>query len=133
MVAFSFMKRFVADVEAGRKLQTMRKGALRCKVGDRVQLYYGQRTKHCRKLAESVCKIALPVRLSPYFITVFDWTFPESERDIIARMDGFKNWEELVEFFFPFGWCGNSDDFIGGLYQWAPLDVQQIELSIKVE
>lgn len=49
MVAFNFQERFADDIIAGRKLSTIR-STMRCKIGDKLQLYTGQRTKRCKKL-----------------------------------------------------------------------------------
>ena len=54
MVAFNFHPMFEADIAAGRKLSTIRK-TMRCKIGDKLQFYVGQRTKDCRKIGEGVC------------------------------------------------------------------------------
>ena len=62
MVAINFKKQFAGDVENGFKTQTIRQNA-RCKRGDALQLYTGQRTKQCRKLADAVCKRVRKVKL----------------------------------------------------------------------
>ena len=53
MVAYSFQKQFVAEIQAGKKHQTIRahrKNNRHARVGERLQLYSGLRTKNCRKL-----------------------------------------------------------------------------------
>ena len=50
MVAFNFKKGFVPDITHGIKCSTIRQ-TKRCNVGDVMQLYTGQRTKHCQKIA----------------------------------------------------------------------------------
>jgi hypothetical protein len=68
MVAYSFQKRFIKPIEDGSKRQTIRgKGKRRhANVGDQLQLYFAQRTQHCRKiiddvpcLGQSVCVLTL--------------------------------------------------------------------------
>lgn len=53
MPALSFQKRFAKKVEAGTKRQTVRdRGVRDFKVGDRLFLFEGMRTKACRRLFE---------------------------------------------------------------------------------
>lgn len=96
----------------------MRAGKQRCKVGDKVQLYTGQRTKQCRFLAESICTLALPVAFTPNFFRFDGVDFDPRLREKIAREDGFKGWDELVGFFFPI-WT-EPTTFVGHLYKWRP-------------
>ena len=121
MVAFSFKKQHAAAVESGDKTQTMRKGPQRAKVGDRLQLYTGQRTKACRKLGEAVCIAAIPVRFNPTFFALDNEPLDYDLREVMAIADGFKNWQKLVEFFFPVYWSETDPtnaDFVGYLYKW---------------
>lgn len=53
MVAYNFQKQFVTEIQAGKKHQTIRayrKNNRHARVGERLQLYTGLRTKNCRKL-----------------------------------------------------------------------------------
>lgn len=51
MVALSFKAQFAAPIIAGTKRQTVRAGRKRNpRAGERLQLYCGMRTKHCRKI-----------------------------------------------------------------------------------
>ena len=54
MVAFNFVPMFRPKIFFGTKLSTIRQ-TQRCKVGDVMQLYVGQRTKNCEKLLDVVC------------------------------------------------------------------------------
>ena len=61
MVAYSFQKQFVAEIQAGKKHQTIRahrKNNRHARVGERLQLYTGLRTKNCQKLFDKdpVCR-----------------------------------------------------------------------------
>lgn len=62
MVAYNFQAQFADDVEHGFKTQTIRRDA-RCKSGDKLQLYTGQRTKNCRKLCDAICKRVTPIKI----------------------------------------------------------------------
>lgn len=53
MVAYNFQRQFVPAIQAGKKRQTIRahrKNNRHARVGERLQLYSGLRTKNCRKL-----------------------------------------------------------------------------------
>ena len=60
MVAYNFQKQFVAEIQAGKKHQTIRAARKNrhAHVGERLQLYSGQRTKNCQKLFDKdpVCR-----------------------------------------------------------------------------
>lgn len=59
MPAYSFNERFVQFVLDGSKTQTVRSRRRNpAKPGDTLYLYYGLRTKHCRKLREEKCTMA---------------------------------------------------------------------------
>lgn len=98
MVAINFSEQFAADVEAGRKTQTIRRKA-RCKSGDALQLYTGQRTKGCRKLADAICKDVTYVGLTERGVTL--GTVDRFPRDIdeFARLDGFRDYAEMWVWF----------------------------------
>lgn len=52
MVAYSFKSFFAGQIESGHKRQTVRGQRSRhARPGERLQLYVGMRTKHCRKIA----------------------------------------------------------------------------------
>lgn len=65
MVALSFKSQFEAPVAAGLKLQTIRANRKRNpRVGDRLQLYVGMRTKQCRKIRpDVVCTAVWPIEI----------------------------------------------------------------------
>lgn len=61
MVAYNFQRQFVPAIQAGKKHQTIRayrKNNRHARVGERLQLYTGLRTKNCRKLFDKdpVCR-----------------------------------------------------------------------------
>ncbi len=71
MAALGFKAQFAPDVEAGRKLQSIR--AVRrddrqpAKLGGPLTLYSGLRTRSCRKLRETIC-----LSIERIFISVAD-------------------------------------------------------------
>ena len=61
MVAYNFQKQFVAEIQAGKKHQTIRahrKNNRHARVGERLQLYCGLRNKNCQKLFDKdpICR-----------------------------------------------------------------------------
>ena len=104
MVAYNFKEEFADKVESGEKLQTIRKRRKRPTVfGDILQLYTGMRTKSCRLLRETKCAAVRPFKL--WNDTVFDLdgttygAHISANGYVLAKKDGFKTWEEMVEFF----------------------------------
>lgn len=57
MPAYNFQQRFVPFVEEGSKTHTIRARRKKgyAKKGDRLYLYFGMRTKYCRKIREEIC------------------------------------------------------------------------------
>jgi hypothetical protein len=62
MPAYSFKKQFVPAVESGKKTITIRKTLRGASKGKTAHLYYGLRTKQCRKIGEGVIEFALPIK-----------------------------------------------------------------------
>lgn len=114
MVAYNFMGRFADDVASGRKRQTIRPtGARRhAKAGDAVQLYTGQRTADCRKLADGVCVRSTYCAIREDSVTLGN--HPRVDLDEFARMDGFADFDAMKDFFRD----QYGLPFIGTLIQW---------------
>lgn len=100
MVAFNFAPEFADAVASGEKRQTIRQ-TKRGKVGDRVQLYTGQRTKACRKLVDPdpVLEVVDYVGIRPDYLTVGDVRKHPADIDAFARQDGFENYRAMVAWF----------------------------------
>ena len=125
MVAYSFQRRFCDDVAALIKRQTIRAERKRhARVGEPVQLYFGMRTKHCRKLVspDPICTgvwpivISVPVAPSLAFIECAV-RVPNVEvvSDGFARADGFRDADDFTRF-----WRDNHGvgPFRGVLIEW---------------
>ena len=107
MVAYNFQPEFASDVEYGIKTQTIRQKA-RCKAGDHLQLYTGQRTKDCRKLADAICTRVLPIKICDiemfldgrrlYAGYALRDEFDDRDCDF-ARKDGFDDYIAMVDWF----------------------------------
>lgn len=103
MVAFNFRKEFVDKIINEEKYSTIRK-TKRCNVGDRMQLYTGQRTKHCQKIADAVCIATAKVSIDEYGkvnLTEIDGdrrAIPLNKTDFIY-MEGFNTLDDMIDFF----------------------------------
>ena len=110
MVAYNFQKRFAPAVESGDKRQTIRALGKRrhAKPGEMLQLYTGQRTKHCRLLREDECREVLPVLMTPRklessilvaYVFVSDVRLSMSSICALSRADGFACVADFFDFF----------------------------------
>lgn len=125
MVAYSFKKQFAAPILAGQKLQTIRAVGKRrhARMGDRIQLYIGMRTKHCRLIATRICASVHQVELrilpdADMTARVDGKLLTEIELGILARADGFGSIEDMWVF-----WRENHKNvtkFDGLLIKWEP-------------
>lgn len=116
MVAFNFAAEFSGPVERREKKQTIRQ-TRRAKIGDRIQLYTGQRTLDCRKLSDvdPVCTFVGYVAIRPNGLTVGDVTKHPRDIDEFARLDGFADYADMQRWFYDrYG----TNDFVGYLHRW---------------
>lgn len=103
MVAYSFQRRFCDDVAAGRKTQTIRGRRKRhAQPGEPIQLFFGMRTKHCRKLVtpDPICLCVEPIEI---WVPDRDLVFlvhsiGRPVHDEFAQADGFKNAKDFSDF-----------------------------------
>lgn len=94
MVAFNFKKEFSPQIKSRKKRHTIRQKQ-RCKIGDEMQLYTGQRTKSCKLIKRSKCVDVYKIKMTK--VGCFykgDITLPE-----FAKRGGFKTPVEMREFF----------------------------------
>jgi hypothetical protein len=117
MVAFDFKPRFAPLVEAGTKLQTIRRTA-KAKPGDRLQLYTGQRTRACRKLVtpDPICTLVDYVGIRPDYLTFGNKARWPERKDEFAQMDGFKDYDDMLAWFTD---TYGSPYFQGYVHSWA--------------
>ncbi len=127
MVAYNFQKRFVAPIRAGTKRQTIRAEragrARHVRPGEIVQLYFGLRTVHCRRIAAPVCESVMPIRIHLQRRSIDDggrWLDDSTYRlDVFAVDDGFTDWDDMVAF-----WRKHHPGiltFSGVVIRWAPI------------
>ncbi|CAA2140495.1 hypothetical protein [Hyphomicrobium sp. ghe19] len=98
MVAINFQAQFVFDIRAGVKTQTIRQTA-RCKSGDELQLYTGQRTKACELIGTATCAICEPITIADDFLAVRHWRLPAGDAEHIAKIDGFASLAAMRDWF----------------------------------
>lgn len=125
MPALNFQKQFAADVEAGKKTQTIRaKRKAPIRRGQILYLYTGLRTKYARKLKEATCLSVQRVAIFPHGIVLCDQSGIPSLIDSdsalkkFAQDDGFKDWPEMRD------WFANTHKglpFEGQLITWGTL------------
>lgn len=134
MVAYSFHKRFEPAIRAGTKLQTIRadrkRHALR---GERIQLYVGMRSRHCRLIASPECVGVWPVRLQleAGVITADERNVRQPMHlDAFAVSDGFVDWADMVAF-----WKREHPSvlvFSGWVIRWAPISPEDLRPVIAL-
>lgn len=94
MPAYSFKEQFCESVQTGSKTHTVR--ALRtgksrhAMPGDTVYLYYGMRTKFCRKLGEGICTKVDKITISHNGIFLSGRALSQHEMNVFAWKDGFR-------------------------------------------
>ncbi len=103
MPLFNFQPQFAADVESGKKRQTIRaRRKNRPKAGQTAYLYTGTRTKACRKLGKVKIKSVEPIyicnQLFELWIGANDYGKME-DLNRLAKEDGFEDWFEMRSWF----------------------------------
>ena len=135
MVAYSFKERFVAPIEEGLgirpqpglvrpKRQTIRARGKRrhARPQEKLQLYFGQRTRHCRKIGEARCIgvqcIRIEVHAEGMGVVVDGAKLPRILLKAFAQADGFDNYSDMHRFWLKEHGIGLFD---GVLVTWEPL------------
>lgn len=100
MVAFNFKKDFVPKIVSGEKSQTIRQ-TQRCKPGDTMHLYTGQRTKDCQLIGIATCHACYEVSVFGNAVSFSQGAYLVTERDLheLAVQDGFADWLAFRDFF----------------------------------
>lgn len=123
MPALNFQKQFAPLVESGEKRQTIRayrKDGRDPKVGDRLYLYTGMRTKQCRKLGEAVCTASRGMFIQRNGLTSDDPNIP-ADLDTFAASDGFKSFTAMRDWFHK----THGLPFNGVLIRWGEIESPQ--------
>lgn len=116
MPAYNFQEQFVEKYEQGTKIHTIRKRRKHpTKVGDRLFLKTGMRTKHCREFGQETCKDIQPVQIYP-------------ERGQVVLNGRPLGWEEIVSLSYHDGFVLPGDFF--AFFKRYPLEVLENELEV---
>lgn len=129
MVAYSFQKQFVEPILDGTKRHTIRANRFgrsrHARPGEALQLYYGMRTKHCRKIADATCATVLPIliyRPSGLILGVNIDGVAVQDLEAFARSDGFESLAAMSQFWTAKHGHGSSHETI---VTWHPLPTQE--------
>jgi len=120
MGLYNFQARFVPKIEDGSKRHTIRgRRRYEDEPGDTMHLFYGARTKQCRRLMRAPCTKVQLLDIRPVpgvgpaiFLDGERLSPDESER--LAVADGFNDFAEMMSF-----WTGRLP-FEGKIYHWNP-------------
>lgn len=102
MPALSFKRQFADLVESGQKRQTIRarrQDGRDPKPGDKLFLFFGLRTKGCRRLGEAVCINTAAVLIDRYRIVLGASEMTPAGEEALARADGFETAADLRRWF----------------------------------
>ena len=100
MTAFNFQPQFVPLIKSGEKRSTIRQ-TKRCKVGDSMQLYTGQRTRTCKKIMDVECIGTAKIVINRHSI----WRICKKEgivcvnKMFLHEQEGFINAQQFLDFF----------------------------------
>lgn len=105
MPLIGFQMKFKESIKSGKKKQTIRQPRKRpFKVGDKLYMYTGVRTKKMKKIAEHVVRAVSSIiickegyALLGYKKIIFTCDMKDLNR--LAIKDGFQTWDDLVEWF----------------------------------
>ena len=122
MGLYNFEKRFVPFIKAGTKTHTIRaKRKYPSKPGDTLHLYTGLRTKKARRIIPPVMCVRveeIEIKDGAFFdenhasVRVDSVELDKSEREQLAKRDGFENFEQMIQF-----WRGRLP-FVGHVIHW---------------
>ncbi len=103
MPALGFASMFCERVERGEKLHSIRAPRKRPDQwlpGKTVHLFYGMRTKHCRRLGAGTITALHDIEIGDAGVDIDGVRIHAStELTAFARADGFLTWNEFVTFF----------------------------------
>lgn len=124
MPLLGFQKHFAEKVASGEKRQTIRafrKDGRDPKVGDRLYLYTGLRTKEARKLGEAVCTSVrgILIQRRQFQVVSDDPECPSPAN--LAKADGFESFDAMLDWFEKV----HGLPFEGVLIRWGDLDSEQ--------
>jgi hypothetical protein len=90
LVSFSVAKESVLDGSKEMTIRALRKHPI--KVGDKLFLYWKNRTKECEKLGEKTCLFEKALSWKKIGLVEY--------RNALAQLDGFWNWRDMERWFY---------------------------------
>jgi hypothetical protein len=92
-------------------------------VGEELQLYTGQRTKQCRRIATGICtsvsRIAIDTRKNRICVANDEWKFLNNTQILkLAKAEGFPSAKEFFSFFYETNRAQEEDSFMGFIIKW---------------
>jgi hypothetical protein len=116
-MTFNYQARFAVLVQSGVKRSTIRARRRDGKVarpGETLHHFTGMRTKQCRRLGESICKLVSPIRISGRGLNIGGHPVAPHFADYVAKRDGFIDLAEMVQWFST----THGLPFAGNLIEW---------------
>lgn len=120
MPALNFLAIHAPKVKNRTKRCSIRKKRKRpIKVGDKLYFFTGQRTKHCKKLGEGICKAVHEVNIladvnNLLLVFLDGLLLDQEELETLAIKDGFEYGYEFLKFFYE----KYKFPFNGNLIEW---------------
>ena len=103
MPILNFQRQFKEAVMSGVKTQTIRaKRKFPIEKGDPLFLYVGLRTKKTEKIGEVVCLSSEEIEIKRHEVVWcggFFWINDAKDLNKFAQDDGFRNWNDMIEWF----------------------------------
>lgn len=127
MSAYNFQKQFVPKIASGEKCSTIRmrrKNGYLPKVGDRIKLYQGMRTRACKLIREAYVTKVTPIAIEilreglddRVSVTLGADHLSAAQVHKLAVSDGFADTQEFADFFkYKYG-----DQVNAHLIEWRP-------------
>ena len=112
---------FKEKVKSGAKCQAIAKKSRKnpIKAGDKLDLYWKQRSPESEKLGEAICKRIDSIEITAsYFSLPYIFASTMNVLNAFAIAYGFDNWNQLIEFFEE----THGLPFKGVLIEWELLD-----------
>jgi hypothetical protein len=102
MAILSFKEKFADKVEQGKKRQTIRNfRKVPILPFEQLYLYFGARTKWCRKLGEGQCTAVHPITITREAVTIHQMInvriTNQKDLDRFARADGFASYAQMIK------------------------------------
>lgn len=118
-----FKKQFKAPIMDGTKIHTIRLDKnFRWKPGVKIQMATGIRSKHYQCFKESECSSIQRIFMSFDYmlnISIGNWELSVYEKEILAKNDGFKDFKEFEDYWYPELIKGEYQSFSGRIIHWT--------------